>query len=182
MRNYVVGLDLGQKRDYTALTVVERGSGPVFALRHLERVPLKSSYLTVVARTKEIVRMTSANGPTTLVMDATGVGVPVFDLLQSTGIDAVSVTITGGRRISEAGAVLQIPKRELIRNLVTAFESGRLKIASSLECSAELIEELLNFKVRLNKRTGGEKYEAQGKTIHDDLVLSVALACWPVSL
>lgn len=65
-----------------------------------------------------------------------------------------------------------------MRTLVMLFESGRLKIAGSLPDSAALIEELRNFKVRINRRTRRETYEAGKQSVHDDLVLAVALACW----
>ena len=40
-----------------------------------------------------------------------------------------------------------------------------------------LIQELSNFKVKITTK-GNDTYEAWREGQHDDLVLSVALACW----
>jgi predicted nucleotide-binding protein (sugar kinase/HSP70/actin superfamily) len=71
-----------------------------------------------------------------------------------------------------------VPKRELIVTLVTLVETGRLKIANQLPNSADLIDELLGFKVRINPRTRQETYQAGRGTVHDDIVVAVALACF----
>jgi hypothetical protein len=36
----------------------------------------------------------------------------------------------------------------------------------------------VNFKVKVNLATGHDSYEAWRESVHDDLVLAVALACW----
>ncbi|MDD1753960.1 MAG: hypothetical protein LUQ38_12840 [Methanotrichaceae archaeon] len=38
--------------------------------------------------------------------------------------------------------------------------------------------ELLNFKVKIDPQTAHDSYSAWRESEHDDLVLSVALACW----
>ena len=57
----VIGVDIGQKRDPTAICVaapenrtVERRSEMHFLIRHLERLPLGTPYPAVVARIGEI--------------------------------------------------------------------------------------------------------------------------------
>lgn len=44
--------------------------------------------------------------------------------------------------------------------------------------ATKLVEEFLNFRVKINLNTGYDSYEAWREGIHDDLVLSVALACF----
>ena len=73
---------------------------------------------------------------------------------------------------------LHVPKRALIATLVALFEAGRVGIAAEFPNSAELIEELLNVQVKINRRTRQESYGAKGKQRHDDLVLALALAVW----
>ena len=65
-------------------------------------------------------------------MHATGVGRPVLDMLRGAGLDPVGVSITSGRDTTFDGDVWRIPKRVLVRALVTAFESGRLKVVRGL--------------------------------------------------
>jgi hypothetical protein len=42
----------------------------------------------------------------------------------------------------------------------------------------ELKKELLNFKRKINLKTGHDSYEHWREGDHDDLVLACALACW----
>ena len=85
---FLIGLDLGQKRDFSALAVVERLPGrlPEYHLRHLERLNLNTPYPAVAARACDLVAKSARHGDTKLVMDATGVGVPVLDLVQAQGV------------------------------------------------------------------------------------------------
>ena len=103
----IVGVDLGQQRDPTAICVVERGYVPAGALfnarywhrgreihaarepvrleyhvRHLERPPLGTSYVDVVGRILEL--LTSlGDRELVLAVDTTGVGRPVADMLKA---------------------------------------------------------------------------------------------------
>ena len=59
-----------------------------------------------------------------------------------------------------------------------AVQGERLKVAKGLPEAMTLINELLNFRVKINLKTAHDSYEAWREGVHDDLVLSVALACW----
>ncbi len=114
--NYFVGVDLGQCRDFTAIAVVERAelagewSAVTFAcvkrvalrLRFLERVELGTPYPDVVERVAKVTRSRELAGRCQLVVDGTGVGRPVVDLLRTgrLGCTVMPVTITAGQRES----------------------------------------------------------------------------------
>ena len=55
-----------------------------------------------------------------------------------------------------------VPKRELVRGLVTAFENGRLKIAKGLPLADALMDELQAFKVRFTAG-GPDTYAASNR-------------------
>jgi hypothetical protein len=89
-------LDLGQSRDHSALAVVERADLILdeidhatyarlterrYRVRFLKRIALGTPYPNVVERVREVVRAKPLVGRCTLVVDATGVGAPVVDLL-----------------------------------------------------------------------------------------------------
>ena len=111
---FFIGLDLGQKQDYTAIAIIETASQYTgldwrsyehkhlnyVNVRHLERIRLGTSYLAVVERLRQIVNSRELVGRCTVVMDATGLGGPVLDLLRAAGLgcEIVPVTITGGDR------------------------------------------------------------------------------------
>src|SRR5579872_3828791 len=181
---FFVGLDLGQKRDYSALAVVERieprmawmGPAPPLGVRYLERMELGTPYPDVVARVGEILRDPKMLGQSHLVVDATGVGAPVLDLLRAARVRAniTAVIITGGDRAHYSGNQWCVPKRELLTGLEALLECGELRIAGKLREAARLVKEFESMQVeaRVNGRwkMGGEE--------HDDLVLALSLACW----
>lgn len=218
----LIGVDLGQQRDYTAISVAERAEVPTgrevreerynttddryfhvlvpevaaeYRVRHLERPPLGTPYTQVAERVVELVK--KIGGEPTLVVDATGVGRPVTDMLwkalqtelrgTATKVTPCNVTITGGDSVTrspgqgpsarEAGG-WRVPKRDLVSAALVLMQNGRLKIAESLELREALVRELLAFRVKINIATAHDSYEAWREGDHDDLVLSVALACW----
>ncbi len=108
-----------------------------------------------------------------LVVDATGVGRGVLDHMAH--LEPVPVTITGGRLTSFDGKMWRVPKKALLRPLVAATESGRLKVAKHLPDAEALQVELQAFQRRITAR-GHDAFQGVGE--HDDLVIAVALACW----
>jgi len=192
--NYFVGLDLAQKGDYTAIAVVEHGiqalggvDGATFEprtatrldVRHLERLPLGTSYLEVVERVCELVHAPQLRKNCTLVVDATGVGAPVVDLLRSAPLDCtlLAVTITGGDHQTKSEGGWRVPKRDLVTGLQVALERKELRIPEGLQMARTLVTELMNMQVRITD-TGHDAYGAFRSGEHDDLVLALGLACW----
>ena len=70
---FIVGADIGQARDPTALAVIE-AEAEMILVRHLERLPLGTPYPDAVKRIGEVVQTLPG---AELVVDATGVGRPV---------------------------------------------------------------------------------------------------------
>ncbi|HTQ87107.1 MAG TPA: hypothetical protein VMI93_12905 [Candidatus Solibacter sp.] len=190
---YVVGVDLGQSRDYTAIAVVEAKAVRAgwdgarwewkterrLAVRHLERVALGTPYQEVVERVVEVARSPALAGRRRLVVDGTGVGRPVVDLLRRArpGCAMTAVTVTSGDGETWRSGYVGVPKRELIVGLQVALESGGLKIAAGLKWGAELEKEMAEMRVRVTG-SGREQYGAWREGTHDDLVFAVALAVW----
>lgn len=184
---YVVGVDLGQARDYTAISIVELIEGrwlsgtakePEVHVRHLERVPLGTSYPDVVAR---VTQLRQALGwVSELVVDATGVGRPIVDLFRQSSAKVTAVTITGGDTANvektRSGEDWRLPKQDLIGTLLTLLHTKRFHVAQELQMTQMLVDELLNFEVKITA-SANETYSARSGA-HDDLVLATALACW----
>ena len=169
---FIVGADIGQAHDPTALAVAELLE-PEIHLRHLERRPLGTPYPQVAAQIGATMKALPAPGE--LVVDATGVGRPVLDLLRDAGLAPVAVCITGGRAVTFDGDMWRVPKRILVRSLVAAFEGDWLKVARGLSHAKAFTRELQAFERRVNAR-GHDVYEGAGE--HDDLVIATALAAW----
>jgi hypothetical protein len=184
--SYVLGLDLGQSRDPTALAVVRRlgdfglwGEGEaseVYQVGHLERLPLGTSYPRVVSHVKFV--LSKLPRGTELVVDFTGVGRPVFDMfLDVGGIDPIGVVITGGNTESSADArIFSVPKINLISWVQALLHQERLKIQRELPESGALVRELSEFRVDFTA-SGHMTFNARSGS-HDDLLLALCIACW----
>jgi hypothetical protein len=197
---YYVGLDLGQSQDYTALAVIQKvptydqqtgKHGSELHLKHLERYPLKTPYTHIADSVRDLLtgppftddildgfRIRKAR--TELIVDKTGVGVAVTDLLKERRLNYVAVTITGlGQKVNRTGTrEYSVPKQDLVSALEVPFHKGTLKVAKGLQGWPKLREELLNFRRKQNKTTAHISYEHWRESDHDDLVLAAALACW----
>jgi hypothetical protein len=197
---YYVGLDLGQSADHTALAVIQKV--PVYDaktgkhskelhLKHLERYPLKTPYTDIADQVKSLLSGPPFTTPallndrlarptTELIVDKTGVGVAVTDLLKERRLNYIAVTITGlGQKVNRHGTrEYSVPKQDLVSALEVPFHKGTLKVAKGLEGWPKLREELLNFRRKQNTRTAHISYEHWRESDHDDLVLAAALACW----
>ena len=188
MSTFVVGADLGQATDPSAIAVVERivATGAavpaVFAVRHLERLPLGTPYPKVAARLVELFDHAPLAGGM-LVVDETGVGRPVVDLLRTLPIQATvrPLTITSGSRarLDERGR-WRGAKKLLVANVRNLIASGRLKVADGLPEAAALLRELADVLATITANAN-ETFGAGSHGGHDDLVLAVALAVWPAA-
>ena len=192
MPDLFAGLDLGKKRDFTAVAVLERsierrapspGSSSYrdvafYTLRQLDRVR-QESYEDVADKVAQLLRLRIMRGAV-LAVDETGVGSAVTDMLRVRSLSPRAVTITGGDRVAKDGYDYRIPKRDLVTTVNVLLESKRLRIPTALPLARTLADELHNFKVTISPLghdsygAGGEWREGQ----HDDLVLAVALAAW----
>src|ERR1035438_10329202 len=156
---YFVGLDLGQRQDYSAVAVVEREErrlaylAPCMRVRHLERMPLGTPYVEVVRRVSEIMghpALASELGPgSRLVVDATGVGAPVVEMLRAARpvFRVTAVTITSGEKAQGSGEERRVPKKDLMAGLQVMLEERRLKIPRKLKESATLVRELTDVRI-----------------------------------
>ena len=102
---YVVGADLGQAADPTAICVLhcygerEDPTEPIlqrYHVRHLQRMPLGMSYPAIVQDIGMLLQRPPLSGTAELVVDESGVGRAVTDIFRQAGLKPIGVTITGG--------------------------------------------------------------------------------------
>lgn len=184
-RRYFVGLDLGQRRDYTALVVVEKTTTPFWGdqwlyarknetgttrllVRMAEKVRLSTPYPEIVEWVKSIVTRPEFQKRTALTVDSTGVGAPVVDLLRKAqlGVNLVPVTITG---IGQAHNPVTgtIPRNVLLTALQLAIQQDEIEISETCAQVEALRKELRHLKI-----------EGTIHGHHDDLSVALALAVW----
>ena len=198
---YTLGVDLGTQQDYTALVLMRRTeklrrngalpgtwqheSEPVYVYStydvvRLEQFPLGVDYGTVIERCRQILTNPRLAGATDLVVDATGVGLPVVQQMRHAGLTPYAVTITGGSSLNQTGlAAWNVPKRDLVSSLQLLFQAGRIRLPDPKrnELVGILKEQLQRFTAKITK-AGNEVFSAETESVHDDLVMALALAGW----
>jgi hypothetical protein len=178
--SWTIGLDIGQSQDHTALTAVEDAGGTPseYHLRHVRRFELGTPYPQVAEEVAALVRGDAIGGDPTLVVDATGVGRPIVDMLEEEDLSPVSIWITGGDSVNRDGREYRVPKRELASTVQALLQAGRLKFAGGLPLRDVLTEELQKFRAKINIDTGEASFEHWRERDTDDVVLSLACALW----
>jgi len=159
---YAMGIDLAREEDYTVITVIDVYTKKVV---HIDRFrgwdyPYQKKHIMAKAERYNNARV---------IIDATGVGKPIYEDLMRAGVFVEDFTFTGKS------------KEELFGNLRVFIENGYIRIPNY----SVLIDELLSFEYILRNEKTGEplrniKYgPPQG--LHDDCVDSLALAVWDLS-
>ncbi|MBI3977167.1 MAG: hypothetical protein HY331_03170 [Chloroflexi bacterium] len=179
---YLLGVDLGQAQDFTALAIAETAQADpprTYLVRHLQRWPLGTTYPAIVEDLRAMLGQSPLAGRSVLVVDGTGVGRAVVDLLRSARLGAplLPITITGGNVVTTDGAQRNVPKRDLVGVLQVLLHTRRLLIGQDLPEARTLVGELLGFQVKITD-AGRDTYGAWREGAHDDLVLALAVACW----
>lgn len=190
----ILGVDLGQTHDYTAISTLEkyqtfkawpyeneRDGKPVYHCRFLERPPLGTSYTAIVRRVAEIYQnlINQFEEKPVLVIDRTGCGRPVFDMFKDICLRPVGISIHGGNNVSEGDSRhYSVPKRDIVGFLQALNQSDHLMVSPELALRDVFIHELLNMRVKVNINTAHDSYEAWRESDHDDLVLSVGCGAW----
>jgi hypothetical protein len=179
---YLMGLDLGQAQDYSALVILEKSKGEEvsYSVRHLERFPLGTPYPKIVQEIKSMHQQPLLE-KSRLVIDQTGVGRAVVDLFREVVVRSklIPINITAGNHPhpAESGPGWNVPKKELVGTLQVLLQEQRLKIAAALPETKTLIQELSNFQVKITA-SANETFGAWREGTHDDLVLALACAAW----
>jgi hypothetical protein len=193
-REFLIGLDLGQRRDHSAIVVIEvaeiasKDRSPVtFAptvtkrctVRHIEQIPLRTPFPAVVERTARIADKLAKDAPTSLIVDATGLGAPVIEMFRipTARWRLAPVIIGSGYRDNFVDGLWRVSKQDLIGRLQLAFDFNHFTIEPGLHKTEALVEELTSL--RGFQRKQGRIIEAPGRK-HDDMALALCLAWWGV--
>lgn len=210
-----VGLDLGKLQDYSAAVVVEQTWPLLFPEQPLTSPTIEdfqvglvwrpqrgTAYSAIVDYCRALLARPAMRTCAALVVDATGVGRPVVEMLRDAGLSVpvVAITITGGDKAIQVDEhEYRVPKRDLAGVLavllqpptradtplasdLTVAPTARLRFTRGLRLESVMRAELANFKVKITL-AGHDQYEAgpagewrEGE--HDDLVLALALPIW----
>ena len=151
-KRYVVGCDLAKHEDFTVLCVLD-DSGHLCAFDRF-------SQLDWVFQTKRIVEVCQRYNNARLLIDSTGVGDPIYDMLRRSGVSVEGYKFTNSS------------KKDLIENLSIAIENKTV----SYPDIPVLITELGLYGYKISP-AGVTTYNAP-EGYHDDVVVALALAVW----
>lgn len=155
--SFVAGVDFAQANDYTVITVVDR------AARRVVDYDRFNQQAWSVMRQRLAV-MCERWQPEVVICEANSAGAPNIEALERSGLPVVSFMTTAQS------------KPPLIESLVLAFERGELTALDDPTFRAELMA----YERRVSAVTGRSQYGAPDG-MHDDCVMSLALAWWAVA-
>lgn len=195
-----VGIDVGKVRDPTAIAAVEvpmhstaasrvqpvLSADALVSARFLERVPLGTPYQGIASHICDLltsVHERCSHRPNVLV-DATGVGQPVVDLLRQSAPPAhlwATIFAPGDRlSVDPSRRTITLGKTRLVRRLQSLLEGSQLRLPHTTEARA-LANELRTYEIRVDQ-TGRPRFGTFRAGQHDDLVTALGLAVLALSL
>jgi hypothetical protein len=180
-----IGVDIGQLRDPTAVVAVEEVAADdvtLFIARHIESVPLGTSYPAVAVRIAEVARrlLDTRDEDLWAVVDVTGVGRPVFDLVfdaigERSRLSLSACTFVASDRL-EGGfgsPEIRLGKAWLVSRLQALLQTRSIRLPETPE-ARRLAQELTDYELRLTER--GSLTAGAFGTRHDDLATALGLA------
>jgi hypothetical protein len=190
-RNYIVGVDLGTARDYTAVSVIEVIESPLvelntpvqpcpdyatrYELRHVQRLRLGLDYASIVDEIARIVNRPPIHGDCSIGVDYSGVGRPVYSMLGEAGIkNLIGVQITGGTGWTKEGSIYNVSKPFLMSGLLKAIHKRTLRVSPDLDEFETVRAELQDLRTSTTQAGYVRVEAAEGR--HDDVALSIAVA------
>ena len=155
---YFAGLDLAKTEDFTVLVI----------MNHLRQVVYfdrfhRLDWSVQIARIKAAIQRYPL---CSLLVDSTGVGEPIFELLKKSGLRVHPYTLTAAS------------KENLINRLMVLLEHGEIQLPTYQLCPV-LVEELEGYEY-----TGTDESSSRMRAAgsgHDDAVIALALAAWESS-
>lgn len=214
MKEYVVTVDIARKNDFFNIQAgrivpeITPGSSvlgtPDRIIHYLDVVYIdkfqRVTYDEGADRVEKVVNHRELKGNCDLVVDGTGIGDAVVEILRKRGLNPVPIIFTSGTSVREVfGAAtktfrltpgdhrlqtmsileeIHVPKDDLVAAGKMLIERGRLRVAPGLRWRGDFRAQLEAFRGKVNERTGRVKYEAETEEAHDDEVVCYLMMAW----
>lgn len=149
-KNYVMGVDLARIRDYSVIIVMDRKTRHVVHFERFNQIRWDVQYSRIIAAARKY------RAP--VCIDATGVGDPIVEAIQNSGISVIPYKIGGSAA-----------KQHLIDKLRVSIENGGISFPHIPVLKREL--EIYEYRV---SPSGTVQFSAPPNQ-HDDCVMSLAL-------
>jgi hypothetical protein len=152
---YQMGIDLGKYQDFTVITVIDLHTFQVHKQERFNQIDWNLQKAKIEA-------MYLRYNKPLIYMDTTGLGDPIYEDLFKKGLRIEPYTFTERSR------------RDLLTNLALLLEQDKIKVPDN----ETLINELMSFHYELTENGKTKLVVPEG--LHDDMVFSLALACWQI--
>lgn len=147
---YIMGVDLAKHQDYTVITIGRLGKVIFFKRFNKMSWPLQEKIISDLA----------IKFDAKIILDSTGIGDPIFDHLELTGLDIEPYQFTERSR------------KQLLEGLILNMEQEKLLFPNELVLKAEL----KSMRWEVTKSRKMKLMAPDGR--HDDCVMSLALCSW----
>jgi hypothetical protein len=170
-----LGWDIAQTVDSSIIAVVEYDGNPaMYWVRRIVKLAKGMPYDQQVAAVKEL--FFQYKNPT-LLIDRTGVGLPICDMIVAGGLNPVQVSLTAGDVLTRPGpGKINLPKKDLVASITKVIQERRLKVVFGCENAGLFKSELKNFQLKVSASGHNTYNAAQGS--HDDTITAVGLCLW----
>jgi hypothetical protein len=178
---YIQSLDPAQVRDWSALAALKmyftgkRFEYDLVAMGRKQGLPYDQIVSWAVETYKKQVFWENGQPPH-FILDSTGVGVAVRDMLASKGVRLKAITITAGNSLTRSGPLIHVGKPRLIGKFLGAFDAGKVHVNPALPIWPKLEREMLAFRAEMSAQ-GNAKFEAEPGE-NDDMLFALAQAVW----
>ena len=184
---FILSLDPAQLRDWSALAAIDMRYKPkgnpdhggrfeydLVAMARKQGLPY-DHIVDWVAKTLKKPEF-NREGPPDFILDSTGVGVAVRDMLLAKGIRLKAATIVAGETFTRQGSIYHVGKPRLIGTFLGAFDAGKVHVNPNMPIWPQLEKEMLGFRAEMSAQ-GRAKFEAEPGE-HDDMLFALAMAVW----
>lgn len=158
--HYQLGVDLGKYQDFTVITPIDLST---FKVGDIERFN-QLDWGTQKARIKSTAMEHTGNQKPLINLDSTGLGDPIFDDLANDGLNVNSFKFTAQSRM------------ELLDNLRILLDKTKIRIPND----PILLDELKSLHWEMTET--GKRKVAVPEGLHDDMIMSLALAVWQLPI
>jgi len=211
MKEYIVSVDIAKKADYTGVQIFRqvpliREGKKLLGQRDMKMTKYDLVYMTkiqglnynvVAEKILRIITLDNLLGNSDLIVDGSGVGEAVIDIMRGLNMNPISIVFTGGdltREVydtisnvfSNSSATLggmkvlkqiNVPKKDMVDCAVVALQQGLIRLSPNIKYREEFLDQLSKFKGKINEK-GNVRYEADKESTHDDLVACFLMFCW----
>jgi len=182
----LVGVDVGQVNDPAAIVAAvmeERRDvdGKVhshYAVKHMARLPLGTSYIGIVERCHAIEdKLSKTYQKRKFLVDCTGSGRVIVDLYRERNMAIRPVTITFSGRSHVKDGWLHLTKGEMAANLSALFDTKRVHLPARSRYANVIRDELRTYKIKVSQ-AGNAQFGAFSYGEHDDLITALGFVCY----